>query len=670
MSLGDPEPEITWQKAEQILTPLTNKRVTIDWDVKQGRCVLTITAAVPDDEGLYRLEAVNEAGFMAVTMLVKMDRKETVSTEESDSVQARKTRLTDDTEPLRPQKEHEIVCEYVTEEPGKVVLVEQDDKSIKTGKKIDKTVLIECDTEDKSEKTLKMKIMYEAGSEAFEDKDALIPVEAFEEPLKVESTQFVMTIPEGPVMMVPKSIIVESPVIIPPQSAAEQTDISVSITKEKEPSGLLLDETAKTGLTPGEVPHEGQTGKVPEDSVGEPSLKRTPAEPLVEALPSLEGSWVASPETVILEPTGPVMIPPGAILKEPEGPVKIPPGVIIEKPKEKEEPRKEHGESQIIFPEEVAKPKGPEPELDMKKQDKSPTKKKLWKRKSEEASEESSSEDSVTEEPKRSLKPKRSLEKDTKEPPAKEMDLERLIDIALSKTTKKIPEWHEPIESSSEDFDPDELLGMPSESTESAYTTDESELLGCERRVVKRHHVVHMAAESTTEESEAEGTYDTREPFPLEIHRQVIEETLSEVSESEDRHHAIQTRKGKEELIMEESSIRETDEEKTPEPENLDGKTYQTESEISAVPTDTAKKVEESEDLQPVGTPSEPRIEVAPLPVTFEEGSEIVLSCRVTGQHLLVCHAACTQWVSIPKSLEHPVDILVASSRRFAIFFS
>ena len=78
MSTGHPAPEVKWYKDDNKIKPNKDKRITMDFDVKQDLYILTIKDAVRSDEGSYKLKISNEKGSVQVTVMVtaKMPKTE------------------------------------------------------------------------------------------------------------------------------------------------------------------------------------------------------------------------------------------------------------------------------------------------------------------------------------------------------------------------------------------------------------------------------------------------------------------------------------------------------------------------------------------------------------------------------------------------------------------
>lgn len=68
--IGIPVPEVKWYKDDHKLKPNKDKRITMDFDVKQDLHILTIHDAVIADEGTYKLKVQNEKGTASVCVMV------------------------------------------------------------------------------------------------------------------------------------------------------------------------------------------------------------------------------------------------------------------------------------------------------------------------------------------------------------------------------------------------------------------------------------------------------------------------------------------------------------------------------------------------------------------------------------------------------------------------
>lgn len=68
---GDPEPQITWLKNEQIVTSSD----VVDLRYKNGVASLTIAEVFPEDDGEYVCTATNSIGTVSTTCKLTINRK-------------------------------------------------------------------------------------------------------------------------------------------------------------------------------------------------------------------------------------------------------------------------------------------------------------------------------------------------------------------------------------------------------------------------------------------------------------------------------------------------------------------------------------------------------------------------------------------------------------------
>ena len=68
---GDPEPQVTWSKNDQIVTSSD----VVDLRYKNGVATLTINEIFPEDAGTYTCTATNSIGTVSTTTQLTVDRK-------------------------------------------------------------------------------------------------------------------------------------------------------------------------------------------------------------------------------------------------------------------------------------------------------------------------------------------------------------------------------------------------------------------------------------------------------------------------------------------------------------------------------------------------------------------------------------------------------------------
>ena len=124
--LGEPEPDVSWYKgSKKLKSKKPDKRVKIDYDLKEDINTLTISDATTDDSGEYIIEATSAAGTtsetvkVTVTSTTKKAKEETTEDTESEKVQdiaASKDKKADVSEVKGPQ--FEIAPEATTVDVG------------------------------------------------------------------------------------------------------------------------------------------------------------------------------------------------------------------------------------------------------------------------------------------------------------------------------------------------------------------------------------------------------------------------------------------------------------------------------------------------------------------------------------------------------------------------
>ena len=122
---GTPAPEVSWFKDNQKVEPTKDRRVTLDFDIKQGLHILTIRDAIHEDEGLFILRVVNETGSVSITVRVTAKTTATLEMDETFRQQTTVQQRTEITEQemkegfeitYREVKTEEHVTEEVAEE--------------------------------------------------------------------------------------------------------------------------------------------------------------------------------------------------------------------------------------------------------------------------------------------------------------------------------------------------------------------------------------------------------------------------------------------------------------------------------------------------------------------------------------------------------------------------
>ena len=68
--IGEPLPEVTWQKDNKKIKSKKDKRFAVNWITEENKNVLEIKDARIEDSGAYTVNATNEAGTVSSTVVV------------------------------------------------------------------------------------------------------------------------------------------------------------------------------------------------------------------------------------------------------------------------------------------------------------------------------------------------------------------------------------------------------------------------------------------------------------------------------------------------------------------------------------------------------------------------------------------------------------------------